>query len=104
MTENESINNTIQTTNTDSKQVAGILVGGSVLTSLYLLIKKSRNFFSWLIPIGLLAAGTSLYFSERQKQIKQTGDQIMAQLDELDPIAKAEVVKYLADQEMERLK
>ena len=50
-----------------------------------------------------MAAGVDLYLMERQERIKQTGDQIMSQLDDLDPIARAEVVKYMAEQEKSRI-
>ena len=90
-------------TSQETVQMASILVGGGVLGSIYLLIKKVRNPFSWIIPLGMIAAGIDLLMKDRQEQIKQTGDQIMSQLDELDPIARAQVVKYLAEQEKEKL-
>ena len=80
-----------------------MLVGGGVLGTLYLLIKRNQNVFSWLIPLGMIAAGIDLYLKDRQERIKQTGDLIASQLDELDPIARAEVVKYLAEQEMDKI-
>jgi len=86
----------------DTMQLAWLMVGGGALVSIYLLIKRNYNSFSWLIPIGMIASGIGLYMNERQKHITQTGDQIMAQLDELDPLARAEVIKYMADQEKER--
>ena len=86
----------------DTMQLVWLLVGGGALGSIYLLIKRNYNSFSWLIPMGMIASGIGLYMNERQKQITQTGDQIMSQLDELDPITRAEVIKYMADQEMER--
>jgi hypothetical protein len=50
----------------------------------------------------MMAEGIDLLMKDRQERIKQTGDQIMSQLDELDPITRAEVVKYLAEQEMDK--
>jgi hypothetical protein len=87
----------------DTSLVAGLLVGGGVLGSLYLLVKRSKSIFTWVIPVGMIAVGVDLLLKERHKRIVQTGDQILAQLDELDPIAKAEVVKYVADKEVEEL-
>ncbi len=43
------------------------------------------------------------YGKFRLERIQQTGDQIIAQLDKLDPIARAQVVKYVADQEFGRV-
>lgn len=90
-------------TNPDAQQLSSLLIGGGVLGSLYLLIKKNQNIFSWLIPVGMMAAGIDLYLKDRQERIKATGDLITSHLDELDPIARAEVVKYLAEQEMDKI-
>ena len=92
-----------QLTSQDTMQLVLLLVGGGTLGSVYLLLKRNRNIISWLIPVGMIAVGIDLFLSERQEGIIKTGDEIMAQLDELDPIARAEVVKYLVDQEMGRI-
>jgi hypothetical protein len=89
--------------NQDTMQLVWLLVGGGTLGSVYLLLKRNQNIFSWLIPVGLIAVGIELFLSERQEGIKATGDEIIDLLDELDPIARAEVVKYIVDQEMERI-
>ena len=101
--ENNGEKNTKRVTSKEKIQMAWFLVGGGVLGSLYLLIKRTQNVFSWIIPVGMMAAGVDLYLKDRQERIKQTGDQIMSQLDELDPIARAELVKYLAEQEKGRI-
>ena len=101
--ENNSEKNTKQVTSQEKIQMAWFLVGGGVLGSLYLIIKRTRNVFSWIIPVGMMAAGVDLYLKDREERIKQTGDQIMSQLGELDPIARAEVVKYMAEQEKGRI-
>jgi hypothetical protein len=103
MTENNGEKNTNWLTSQDTMQMVWLLVGGGTLGSLYLIVKKNRNIFSWIIPVGMMAAGIDLLLKDRQERIKQTGDQIMSQLDELDPIARAEVVKYLAEKEMDKL-
>ena len=87
----------------DKMQLVWLLVGGGTLGSVYLLIKRNRNIFYWIIPVGLIAVGIELFLSERHEGIKATGDEIIDLLDELDPIARAEVVKYIVDQEMERI-
>ncbi|MCK4898084.1 MAG: hypothetical protein KAS38_04875, partial [Anaerolineales bacterium] len=89
--------------NQDTMQLVWLLVGGGALGSIYLLIKRNYSFFSWLIPVGMIASGLELFLSERHEGIKATGDEIIDLLDELDPIARAEVVKYIVDQEMERI-
>ena len=89
--------------NQDTMQLVWFLVGGGALSSIYLLIKRNYSFFSWLIPVGMIVSGIGLYMNERQKLIRQTGDQIMAELDELDPIARAQVVAYVAEQEIDKV-
>jgi len=63
----------------------------------------NHNFLSCLIPVGLIALGFGLYTYERLKLIRYAADQIMTQLNELDPIARVQVVAYLADQEIEKI-
>jgi hypothetical protein len=87
----------------DATDMGWLLVGGGILGSVYLLLKKSRNILSWIIAVGLVVAGFGLVLKDRQQRIEQTGDQIIAMLDELDPIARAQVVKYVADQEIDRI-
>jgi hypothetical protein len=55
------------------------------------------------MAVVMLVGGVGLVLNDRQQRIEQTGDQIIAQLDELDPIARAEVVKYVAEQQIDRL-
>lgn len=102
MTEKYSDKTTGQKTSQEMMQIGGLLVGGGLLGLFYLLIKRSRNILGWLISMGLIVGGLNLFVEERQKRIRETGDQIRAQLDELDPVARAQVVKYLADQEIEK--
>jgi hypothetical protein len=98
--ENDGEKNTAMLTSQDTVRMAYLLVGGT-FGLLYLIVKKKRNIFSWIIPLGMIAEGIDLLLKARQERIKKTGDQIMSQLDELDPITRAEVVKYLAEQEMD---
>ena len=103
MMENNEEKKSKQLTSQDTMQLVWLLVGGGTLGSVYLLLKRNRNIFFWLIPVGMIAVGIDLFLSERHEGIKATGDEIIDLLDELDPIARAEVVKYMADQEMERI-
>ena len=103
MLENNSELTTEQSKNPELMQFSGLLVGGGALGSLYLLITKNRSISSWIIPLGMIVVGVELLMKERTEQIQMTGDQIIAQLDELDPIARARVAKYVANQEFGRL-
>jgi uncharacterized membrane protein YfcA len=102
MMENVQERKTKDWTDMETMQVGWILISGGFIGSVYLAIRRSRNILSWLMGVGLVVVGFVLFLMERQKRIKKTGDDILAQLDELDPLARAEVVKYMADQEMER--
>jgi hypothetical protein len=102
MMANTGEKNTNLLTSQDTVRMAYLLVGGT-LSLLYLIVKKKRNIVSWIIPLGMIAEGIDLLLKARQERIKQTGDQIMSQLDELDPITRAEVVKYLAEEEMDKI-
>ncbi|MFC2046053.1 hypothetical protein ACFLTC_00845 [Chloroflexota bacterium] len=103
MTEDNGEKSSKGLTSQDTMEMGWLLAGGGILGSLYLLIKKSRNIFSWIIAVGMVAAGIGLALKDHQQRIEQTGDQIIAQLDELDPITRAEVIKYVADQEIDRI-
>jgi hypothetical protein len=102
MTENNEMQ--IVNPNPETTQLAGLLIGGGVLSAIYLLIKKNRRLISWIVPVGLIVGGLDMLLNEQRARVQLTGDQIIAQLDELDPITKAEVIKYVADQEISRFK
>lgn len=101
--ENNGEKNSKGLTSQDTMEMGWLLVGGGVLGSLYLLLKKSRNIISWLVAVGMVVGGFDLVLKDRKQRIEQTGDQIIAQLDELDPIARAEVMKYVAEQEIDKV-
>ena len=103
MTEEKSEKITTDLTSLEMMQVGGLLAGGGLLVLCYLLIRKSRNVLGWMLSVFMIAGGLNIFFTERQKRIVETGDRIRSQLDELDPITRAEVVKYLADQEAEKI-
>jgi hypothetical protein len=96
MMENNGEKNTNWMASQATVRMAYLLVGGT-LSLLYLIVKKNRNIFSWIVPLGMIAEGIYLLLKARQERIKQTGDQIMSQLDELDPITRAEVAEKKMD-------
>ncbi len=94
--------NTKQLSN-DKSQMAGVLFGTGAILSLYLMLKKTRGIFAWILPVGLMVGGIDLYLKQHQERVSLTGDQIVAQLDELDPITRAEVINYVAEHEYKKL-
>ena len=89
--------------NVDKSQLAGILFGAGALWSLILMIKKSRGLFTWILPIVLMVIGIDLSWRQHQEKVQMTGEQITAQLDDLDPITRAEVIKYVTDHEIRKI-
>lgn len=80
--------------------LAVLLTGGGLLGSVFMLIRRIRNIVFWTMAIALMISGVAIVLKVRQKRIEQTGDLIIAQIDGLDPIAKAQVAKYVADQQL----
>ena len=103
MTESNGEKTVVGLTKPETMETGWLLAGGGILGSLYLLIERSRNILAWLIAVGMVVAGIDLVLKGRQERIEQTGDEIIAQLDELDPIARAQVMKYVAEQEIDRV-
>lgn len=89
--------------NVDKTQLAGILFGAGALWSLILMIKKSRSLFAWILPIGLMVIGIDLSWRQHRESVQLTGDQIAAQLDDLDPITRAEVISYVTNHEIKKI-
>jgi hypothetical protein len=85
-----------------SDTAALALAGGGMLTLLFGVIVKSRL----LRLVGLLSAlaGGGLYarakFAERGEKIDAAETTIRSTLDDLDPIARAQVMKDLAESEL----
>lgn len=80
-----------------------LLVGGGLVGSLVNLIRGDRDPVDWLIPLGLAGVGFGVLLSHRQSQMESAEDKILAELDQLDPIARAQVLKAVAKDEVSRL-
>ena len=74
---------------------------GSIQSSLVsgLGIRGKRRLTDWLVPFGLGGAGAAFLLKERKARIGQAEQSIMAQLDRLHPVAKAQVLKAVAEKE-----
>jgi hypothetical protein len=89
--------------NVDKSQLAGILFGAGAVWSLVLIIKKSRSLFAWFLPIVLMVIGIEFSWRQHRERVQLTGEQIAAQLDDLDPITRAGVIRYVTDHEIKKL-
>lgn len=83
--------------------IGWLLVGGGVVTSLFALLRRERHPTDWMLPVGLVAAGGGILINSRQGQMEAVETSILTELDKLDPIARAQVLKSVAAEEVSRL-
>ena len=89
---------------TPSKDEIGwLLVGGGIVGVLVNLLRGDRGPVEWLIPVGLAGVGLGVLLQGRQSKMDSAADSILAELDALDPIARAQVLKAVARDEVGRL-
>lgn len=97
----------LPSTTTTDELIPWFLFGSGALLGLILFLRRPRKFTDWLIPIGLIGAGLfSLYrrgktlWNRRAARIRTAQEIIMTELDALDPIARAEVLKFVAERQL----
>ena len=83
--------------------IGWLLVGGGAIASLIALLRREQHATDWVLPVGLIAAGGSMLINSRQGQMEAAEASILAELDKLDPIARAQVLKSVAAEEVSRL-
>jgi hypothetical protein len=83
-----------------SEDIAWLLVAGGVVGALVLTIRGQRSFTDWLVPLGLAGAGVAILLKKREVHIDEAEQNIMAELKGLDPVAKAQVLKAVAEQQL----
>jgi hypothetical protein len=83
-----------------AEDLAWLLVAGGVVTALILIIRGQRRFTDWLIPASLAGAGVAVLLKRREAHIGEAEQNIMAELEGLDPVAKAQVLKAVAEQQL----
>ena len=49
--------------------------------------------------LGLIAVAVAVLYSKRQTRIEQVKEQVQAELDQLDPVGRAQVLASIADEE-----
>jgi len=82
--------------------VGVVLIIAGAVASLAMALNKVRKLALWLIPVALYVAGVVLVakpLEERKARIEATQEEIISLLDELDPVAKAQVAKHVAEAE-----
>lgn len=82
--------------------ISGLLIIGGAVVSLLMALKKVKEAALWFIPVALFGAGIALAakpLEERKTRIEATQEEIISLLDQLDPVAKAQVAEYVAEAE-----
>ena len=86
-----------------SQELPWFLLGGSLLSVIFLLVKRPRQLLAWLLPFSLAGAGTALYLLERRENILEAKQaQILEALESLDPLARAQVLIRVTEKELAR--
>jgi hypothetical protein len=87
----------------DQNQVGWFLVVSGVIGAVLLIIRGGRQIMGWLVVAGMIGGGASLLLQERQERIDTATENIVAELDALDPVARAQVLAALAEGEVDRI-
>lgn len=68
-----------------------------------MLMSESRyrlaGLFIAVCAVGLLVVAAAVFISRRQARIEKVKEQIQTELDQLDPVARAQVLASVADEE-----
>jgi hypothetical protein len=83
-----------------SRDMAWLLVAAGLVWALVLTIRGQRGLKDWLVPVGLAGGGVAILVKQRRARIGEAEQSIMAELDGLDPVAKAQVLKAVAEQQL----
>jgi len=94
-----------QTTETAA---GAVLVGAGVVATIVNLLGGKRDFWSWVLPSILLSGGLALLFTAlfqwRGERIDAAEAAVRAELDSLDPLARAKVLRDVAEEQLARLR
>ncbi len=69
------------------------LLGAGLAGSLATLLRRRRRVSDWAAPLALSGAGVAILLERRQSRIDEAEDAIVSELERLDPIARAQVLK-----------
>ena len=83
------------------------LLGVGLAAGAFVLLRRHRGFFAWAIPGAVLGTGLALLadvlWDVRSGRIDETEEIIEAQLAELDPIARAQVLKSIGERQFKAM-
>ena len=81
-----------------------LAVGAGAVGIVGTLLHRNRSAVEWLLPLGLLGGGAAMLLQERAKGIDSAEERIVAELESLDPLARAQVMKRVASSEIKGLR
>jgi hypothetical protein len=81
------------------EDLAWLLVGGGALGGLFGLMRGRTRISDWLIPLGLTATGIALLLRDRRTSIEEAEERVQADLEALDPFARAQVLAAILQRE-----
>lgn len=83
------------------------LLGAGLVAGVLMLTRHRKGFFAWAIPGAILAAAvvmlTDVVLDVRTERIDEAEALITAELAELDPIARAQVLKAVGEKQVQAL-
>jgi len=84
-------------------EVGWLLVGGGVVGAILSLLRKRSSFVDIAVPLGLIGLGSGMLLQERQTNMEAAEENILAELGALDPVARAQVLKAVAKDQLGRI-
>lgn len=87
----------------DADDIGWLLVGGGALGALVNLLRGRRRTADWAITLSLFGLGCGILLKGRQSRMDTVEETIRAELDALDPIARAQILKAVAEEQVARL-
>lgn len=83
--------------------VGWLLLGSGAFGLMINLLRERRGLIDLAVPLGLIGAGAGVLLQRRRGNMETAEQNILAELDALDPVARAQVLKAVAKDELGRL-
>jgi len=82
------------------QSISWSLIAGGALGALANLLTGRRRLMDWIVPVSLLGLGAGVLLQQRQTRLEATQQTIIAELDALDPVARAQVLQAVAKDQL----
>jgi hypothetical protein len=84
------------------KDIGWLLVGGGVVGAVVALLRGHGDPVDWAVSLSLIGLGSGV-LQQRRTHIDAAEESIRAELEALDPIARAQVLKSVAQEQIDKL-